>query len=152
MKKILVLSDTHGNLSTIETLKNIMKESDYIFHLGDYQRDILAFKEFRDKIYSVKGNCDGGGDDLIVEIEDTKLLLSHGDKYGVTRGLDALLEKAKELGVDAVFFGHTHDALIEKKQGIYFINPGTTKGFYKKTYCYTVINEKQIISKIVPIF
>ena len=44
MKTILVLSDTHGNLSDMEKLKGIMAESDYVFHLGDYQSDILAFK------------------------------------------------------------------------------------------------------------
>ncbi len=152
MKKIIVFADTHGNVSSIEGLVGIIKESDYVFHLGDYQRDILSFREFSDKIYSVKGNCDGGGEDLIVEIEDVKLLLTHGDRYGVKSGLDALVRKAKELGVDAVFFGHTHDAYLEKHDGIYFINPGTTKGFYKKTYCYTVIQGKQITSKIVPIF
>ncbi len=152
MKKILVLSDTHGNLSSIERLKDIMKESDYIFHLGDYQRDVLAFKEFSDKIYSIKGNCDGGGEDIVVDIEGVKLLLTHGDKYGVKHGLDKLLLKAKELGVNAVFFGHTHDAMLERCDNIYFINPGTTNGFYKKTYCYTVICDKQITSKIVPIF
>ncbi len=152
MKKILVLSDTHGDLTSIESLKSIIKESDYVFHLGDYQRDILVFREFADKIFSVKGNCDGGGDDLVLEIEDTKLLLTHGDRYGVKQSLDMLLRKAKELKVDAVFFGHTHDAIIEIHDGIWFINPGATKSFYKKTYCYTVVRGKQITSKIVPIF
>ncbi len=152
MKKILVLSDTHGNLTSIESLKTIMKESDYIFHLGDYQRDILAFREFSEKIYSVKGNCDGGGEDLVLEVEGAKLLLTHGDKYAVKQGLDLLVDKAKELGVDAVFFGHTHDSIIELHDNIYFVNPGAMKSFYKKTYCYAVIHDKQLTCKIVPIF
>ncbi len=152
MKKIIIFADTHGNLSSMEKVYGIMKESDYIIHLGDYQRDILSFKEFKDKIYSVKGNCDGGGEDVVLEIEGAKLLLTHGDKYGVKNSLEQLISKAKELKVDAIFFGHTHDAYIERHDGIYVINPGSTKGFYKKTYCYAVINDKQITAKIVPIF
>lgn len=41
MKKIVVISDTHGNFSCIEKLLGIMKESDYVFHLGDFEKDIL---------------------------------------------------------------------------------------------------------------
>ena len=40
MKKLLILSDTHGNISAMEKLKTIMAESDYIIHLGDNEKDI----------------------------------------------------------------------------------------------------------------
>ncbi len=152
MKKLLVLSDTHGNLSSIESLKGIMRECDYVIHLGDYQRDMLAYKEFGDKLYTVKGNCDGSGDDLIIQIENLKILLTHGDRYGVKQGVDNLIAEAKAQGVDAVFFGHTHDAFVEFRDGLWLVNPGATKSFYKKTYCYAVVCDKQLTAKIVPIF
>ena len=152
MKKIFVLSDTHGNISSIEKLVDVIKESDYVFHLGDYSRDILAFsREFGDKIHFVKGNCDGGGNDLILQIEDLKVMLTHGDRYGVKGGLLRLALYAKEKGVNVVFYGHTHVADITEQDGITFINPGTTKGFFEKTYCYTVIYGNKITSKIVRI-
>lgn len=151
MKKILVLSDTHGNISALEKLSNIMAESDMIFHLGDYQKDILLFKEFQDKIYSVKGNCDGGGIDQIVQVEDLKILLTHGDRYGVKNGLYNLFLKAKELDVNVVFYGHTHDANIVNEQGIYLINPGALKGFFQKSYCYAVVYGDKITAKIVDV-
>ncbi len=151
MKKIVVLSDTHGNLSLIEKLSDIIKESDYVFHLGDYERDINAFvREFgEDKIRSVKGNCDGGGEDLILDIEGLKILLTHGDRYGVKNGLLTLSLKAEELGVKAVFYGHTHIADITERKDILYVNPGTTKGFLNKTYCYCVIYHGKITAKIV---
>lgn len=151
MKKIVVLSDTHGNLSSIEKLSDIIKESDYVFHLGDYERDINAFqREFgEDKIRSVKGNCDGGGKDLILDIEGLKILLTHGDRYGVKNGLLTLSLKAEELGVKAVFYGHTHNADITEIKDILYVNPGTTKGFFNKTYCYAVVYNGKITAKIV---
>lgn len=149
MKTILVLSDTHGNISALEKLVPIMKDSDYIFHLGDFERDIKLFKEFDNKIVSVKGNCDGGGKDQIIEIENNKILLTHGDKYGVKQSLLRLTLKATELGANLVFYGHTHLPKIEEYNGITFINPGSATAFSNRSYCYTVICKDKIVSKIV---
>ena len=151
MKKLLILSDTHGNISALEKLRDIMAESDYIIHLGDHQKDIKLFKEFDSKIFSVLGNCDGGGCDEFVEIDGLKIMLTHGDRYGVKSGLLNLYMKAKEQGVNAVFFGHTHQAVIEEKDGITFINPGTLKGFFGKSYCYAVVYNGKITAKIVEV-
>ena len=149
MKKLLILSDTHGNISAMEKLKDIMAESDYIIHLGDNEKDINLYKEFSQKIFSVAGNCDGGGIDKIVEIEGLKILLTHGDKYGVKSTLTNLFFHAKEIGVNVVMFGHTHSALIEQIEGITFINPGALKGYFDKSYCYAVIYNGKITTKIV---
>ena len=153
MKKIVVLSDTHGNLSAIEKLLPIIQESDYLFHLGDYERDIKLFeREFvGNKLFTVKGNCDGGGDDLVLDIENVKILLTHGDKYGVKNDLTRLKYKAEELGVNAVFYGHTHCAEVLEENGVLYVNPGTAKGFFEKTYCYAVVYNGKITAKIVAI-
>lgn len=149
MKKILVLSDTHGNISALEKLVPIMKDSDYIFHLGDYYKDIKLFKEFDNKIYSVKGNCDGGGSDIVLDIEGLKIMLTHGDKYGVKSGLTRLSLKAEEIGAKVVYYGHTHIAKIEEFNGVHFINPGCATLFANNSYCYSVIFNGKIVSKIV---
>lgn len=149
MKKILILSDTHGNIRTLEKLTGIMKDADLIFHLGDYQKDIQLYKEFSNKIYSVKGNCDGGGKDLELDVEGVKILLTHGDKYSVKSTLTKLFFKAKEQGFSLVCFGHTHQALIEENDGIMFINPGSLSEYGYKSYCYCVIHQGKIVPKIV---
>lgn len=152
MKTVIVISDTHRNLSAIEKLLPKMKENDYVFHLGDHDADILCYqKELGDKINSVKGNCDGGGDDLILEIENVKILLTHGDKYGVKSSKLKLLLRAKELGVNLVCYGHTHISEIENIDGITFVNPGCMNGFLTKTYGYLVLNDGKIISAIVDV-
>jgi len=150
VKKIIIISDTHGNLSAMEKLLPIMKESDYVFHLGDFARDIKQFeREFDNKIFSVKGNCDGGGEDLLIEIDGVKMLLTHGDKYSVKWSLLKLKYKAKELGVRVVFYGHTHNADILDEDGIYFINPGCMNRFTDKSYCYAVLVDGKIVPSIV---
>lgn len=150
MKKLIILSDTHGNVSAMEQVFSIMKESDYIIHLGDCTADILLYKrDLSEKLYSVSGNCDGGGCDLVLDIDGLKILLTHGDRYGVKSGLERLMFKAKEQGVDAVFYGHTHQASIDVCDGIIFINPGSMARFGERSYCYAVITNKKIIAKIV---
>ena len=152
MKKIVVLSDTHGNVSAIKKLAEIIKESDYVFHLGDYSSDIELFRrEFGDKLYSVKGNCDGGGKETILEIEGIKTILVHGDAYSVKLGLSKLCKHALDEGAGLVFYGHTHVANIENRAGVTMINPGCMTKHGEKTYCYTVIHNGKITAKIVPI-
>lgn len=153
MKSIIALSDTHGNIQAIEKIMPIIRESDYLFHLGDFFSDVKVFSnEVGEKTHAVLGNCDGGGTDEILTIEDCKILLTHGDKYGVKSGLINLSLKAKELGVNVVFYGHTHLPKIESVDGITFINPGNATRYGQKTYVYAVINKGKILAKIVPLY
>lgn len=150
MKKLIIISDSHGNLSAIEKLLPIMKESDYVIHLGDHYDDIKPFfREIEDKVYFVKGNCDGGGEDLIFQIEKVKIMLTHGDRYGVKYSLYKLYLQAKSQGVNVVFYGHTHRADVAENDGIKLINPGCLTAYGDKSYCYAVINENKITASIV---
>lgn len=152
MKKIVIISDTHANVGAIYSLYDIMQESDYVFHLGDHYSDFNGLEdEFKDKLYRVRGNCDGGVEsrELIVKIEDRKILVTHGDLYGVKSTLDRLILRAKELGCDTAFFGHTHRAEIIEKCGVTLINPGNAARLStEKSFCYAVINGNKITAVI----
>ncbi len=128
--KILVLSDNH--------YRNIdfnLNEYDYIIHLGD--RGIFDAKG----VIYVKGNCDYDGEKLIItNINNKKVLITHGDLYNVKETLIRLTFLAREKNVDYVFFGHTHIPLFFEYEKIKFINPGAyIDGRY------VVINEEEII-------
>lgn len=152
MKTFFIVSDTHGHTAPLEKLKGIMLESDYVIHLGDHASDMRPFeRESYKKLYSVKGNCDGGGQDELLIVDGYKILLTHGDRYGVKSTLYKLLLKAKELGVSAVFYGHTHIAKIEEIDGITFINPGNMQSFIEKSYCYAVLHNGVLTAKIVTV-
>ena len=55
MKKILLISDSHGYETYINTL--LQKDYDYIFFMGDGLRDLGSIINL-DNVYYVKGNCD----------------------------------------------------------------------------------------------
>ena len=152
MKTAIVLSDTHGNFKVIDKLLPLMKENDYVIHLGDCEPDILAYKrEIKGEIFSVLGNCDGGDNEEVFEIEGVKILITHGNRYGVKNSIYKLFLRAKELGVTAVFYGHTHRSDIQEIDGITFVNPGTAGSWFDKSYCYAIFHNKKLTVKIVEI-
>lgn len=152
MKKIVILSDTHGNLSSIYSIYDILTESDMVFHLGDRYDDMNEFESvLGDKLYRVYGNCDFGGNpkEILVEVEGVRIFATHGDLYGVKRSLCRIVDKAKELKANAVFYGHTHAADISEIDGITVINPGSAERFStNKSFCYCVVANGKITAVI----
>jgi putative phosphoesterase len=127
--RILVISDTHGNYPRALRAWDLAEPFDAVIHLGDGGDDadllsrIIGFAVIR-----VAGNCDHGSTEpreLLLDFEGKRLLLAHGDRYGVKSGLARLEQRGIELGVDCVLFGHTHHATIVTLSGILFVNPGT---------------------------
>lgn len=131
--KVLVLSDSHGIFSSMENAVE-RERPDYIFHLGDYQRDARKLEEFYPEIplLSVPGNCDwplpGKQLTLIREFGGVRVLLTHGHAYGVKSGLLRMELAAREAGVQVALFGHTHCAVCEDLGGLWLMNPGASSG------------------------
>jgi hypothetical protein len=153
MKTIVVISDTHGNRTAMEGMNNIFKESDYIVHLGDTSSDGNALKkEYPNKTYLLNGNCDiarFGSQEIIMQVEDTKIFACHGDAYGVKSDLSRLAYKAKQEGCSVALYGHTHHAGEDQMAGVTLYNPGTLSRFSRKSYLYLVVNGKKAVGKIV---
>lgn len=129
-----------------------MKESDLVLFAGDGIKDFdLLPEEILKKVKAVKGNCDfgAGKKELVLNVEESKILLCHGDLYDVKSTRLPLLMKAKELECNVVVYGHTHERHIEVVDGITFINPGELI-FYacRKTFAYLVINGKKVTATI----
>lgn len=53
-----------------------------------------------------------------------RVLLTHGDRYGVKSGLLRLRLHAQEMGCSLVLFGHTHAACAQEEGGVLLVNPG----------------------------
>ena len=128
MKAYLVLSDSHGNLNALESL--CVQEAghfDEVIFLGDHIDDAAFLKERTGlPVHAVKGNCvDSGPRELLLTAEGKRLLLTHGDAYGVKVGRLRISLRARELKADAVLFGHTHVQESYEEDGILFANPGT---------------------------
>lgn len=127
--KILVVSDTHGNIEAL--IHNTQSEEfDMLFYLGDYIEDGIEISKRLNIDYKmVRGNGDrknqNFNDDEIFDIEGKKIFLTHGHKYNVNFGIQNLFYKGKEIEADYIFFGHTHIPILEKIDDIIIMNPGS---------------------------
>lgn len=127
--KVLIISDTHGDVNRAFIAHTFSEPVDAVIHLGDGSADADLLRKTLDvPVINVAGNCDPGSNaprELVWECEGKRILLTHGDVYQVKSGLAKLRQKAEETGVDAVLFGHTHQRTLEKYQGLFMVNPGT---------------------------
>jgi uncharacterized protein len=154
--RILVISDSHGNVPLALQACDLAGTFDALFHLGDGAEDAEILAHALDvKVIHVAGNCDIGSAsprELLLECEEKKLLLMHGDAYGVKSGLGKLEKRAREAGVDAVLFGHTHRATVTTLSGILTVNPGTlTRTAQQKSFAILEITPAGISAQIYDI-
>lgn len=141
--KLLLISDTHGEFLATNRIILEHPEMDYYFHLGDIGFD----KSYFPKMIIVNGNHDAKQfpQTLTYELEGMNILLTHGDyfEYSIIEAMqknqelwqswetclsmmyDEMVLYAKRHGYQAIFFGHTHTAHFEKRDGIYLCNPGS---------------------------
>ena len=151
MTTIFAFSDSHGAGINAEYI-SLMGESDLIFYTGDGLANILSDERIpKDKLYAVKGNCDGRlnfDDEKIVQVEDVKFLITHGHIY--SNNLD-MVYSALEQKVDCVVFGHTHMFSDETCDGVRLINIGSTANspLNHIGYTYIVVQGKNIFAKFV---
>jgi len=112
-----VISDTHGRLRA-EAI-HALEGCDYIFHAGDVCSPLIIpqLAELAPCL-AVRGNCD---DDETLpltveqEIAGVKIFMHHGHR------LVYLPEPAPAL----IITGHTHQPLIETREGVVYLNPGS---------------------------
>lgn len=127
--RVLIMSDSHGNFPLALKACEAAEPFDCLLHLGDGAEDTeLLAHALEVPVIHVAGNCDLGSTaprELLWECDGKKLLLVHGDAYGVKWGLARLEARTVAVGADAVLFGHTHRATVSTLSGILAVNPGT---------------------------
>lgn len=128
MKRILVLSDSHGN---VNNMIYAVKETnpDMIIHLGDCWADAVRLKKKFPEIpmEQVPGNCDCTQEftERILLIEGKRILICHGHTFNVKAGYLSLEYAAEEQDVDAALFGHTHRVFYATHNRVTYLNPGS---------------------------
>ena len=129
MKRVLVVSDSHGNMGNLSEVIKISKDIDMLIHLGDIQgEDELLRSMCNFPVEIVRGNCDFETNNklyLTIELECHKIFATHGHAYGVEWGIERLSYAALEEGCDIAMYGHTHVPEIIQGDDITVINPGS---------------------------
>ncbi|MEJ5230079.1 MAG: phosphodiesterase [Pseudothermotoga sp.] len=147
MHRILVVSDTHGSLSSWDEIERQFDFVDEIYHLGDvlyhgprnplpngYDPAGLARKlKERKNINYIRGNCDADVDLLVLEnddmpkiafmtLEDFKVVLLHGENVGTDEQMVQLLDR---YNAAVLAYGHTHIPRLEVVRSKILFNPGS---------------------------
>lgn len=119
MKKVAVLSDTHGLLRP-EVMERIY-DCDVIIHGGDINKqEIITELEKIAPVYVVRGNNDKEWaehlpNSLEFMIEDVRIFLVH-NKKDIPKNLE---------NVDMIIFGHSHKYLEKVEGNVFYLNPGS---------------------------
>jgi putative phosphoesterase len=123
MPRVGLISDTHGLLRP-EAI-TFLRGSDFIIHAGDIG-DAKVLKELKAlaPVTVVRGNNDKGPwADGIAETE----VLQIGDVFiYVLHNLAELSLDPMAAGFQVVVSGHSHQPLIEKRDGVLYVNPGSS--------------------------
>lgn len=131
--RMLILSDSHGDLSTLEYILKRERSADLIIHLGDFADDMNLFYEYTQTkgLLLCKGNCDINGADFplqhIFQAENKNVFCCHGHRYGVKNGLSSLYFAAREQKADIALFGHTHSPFLDTESEVILLNPGAAR-------------------------
>ncbi len=130
MKKILVISDVHGDIKILNKILEQEKNVDLKIFAGDLQmKDNSTLKSFD---YVISGNSDYPNDypnESIFDFSGKKFFLVHGHKFGSLFkkiDFDKLFNYAKDNDVDIIIHGHDHVKASETRNGILRFNPGST--------------------------
>lgn len=145
--ELLVLSDSHGDFQSLETLIKRHWDIDTIVHLGDGTEEIWQISQLypHKTYYYVTGNNDDDRDapeELLLEVDGVKIYLTHGHIFSLRKRKENMAFRAKELGAVVAFFGHTHVFSQEEVDGVLLINPGAVKFGRDKAnrYCIVTVN------------
>lgn len=139
MKKILVLSDTHGHID--DRIEEYAKNSDEIWHAGDFgSLEVLKKLEKISFFRGVYGNIDNHflrrslSEFEIFEVDELKVLLIHiaGSSKNLSFKVKSLIKTHKP---HVLVCGHSHILKVEylKSKSILYLNPGAAgkNGFHK---------------------
>ncbi len=129
--KIVVISDTHGNMHRLKDVVEQNKDADLFLHLGDGAEEFFEVKKLYPNLLMniVRGNCDFGYNDVpnyaTFDADSHKIFASHGYIHNVKDGIDNYVEFARGRGADIILYGHTHERFTKNQDNLYIMNPGS---------------------------
>lgn len=120
--RVGLISDTHDLLRA--QAAHEMHGSTHIVHAGDVcGPHVLAELRGIAPVTAVRGNNDVGGwaralpHSTLLKVEHVNILIVHD--------LATLALDPASRGADVVVFGHSHRPLVERRDGILYVNPGS---------------------------
>lgn len=156
-----LISDTHIPDRAKEIPQKVFdafSEVDLILHAGD----LTSLKVIEDlekiaPVIAIQGNMDRvNGINLpvakVIEAEGLKIGIAHGEVYP-RADTQQLVYLARELDVDILITGHSHQPKIEQTDGVLLLNPGSpiVPRLADRTVMILEINNKEVDVEIIKI-
>ena len=149
---IAVASDSHGSKLQLERFAQYCREAgiDQVYHLGDLVEDARWLeRNLEQTVRFVAGNCDCfsrcSREERACE-EGVRLLLVHGDRYGVKYGYERLSYYAEENQMGCTLFGHTHRPFAAYVGRALLVNPGALRD---GSFCRLELNRGDVVPRIL---
>ncbi|RFA93529.1 metallophosphoesterase [Pyrobaculum aerophilum] len=158
---LVAVSDSHDNIAAIKKLGDAVRSRgvSLVIHAGDWVSPFTA-RFLREavgegvRVVGVWGNNEGerpyflevakkfnveiAGDAAELEVAGRKIAVYHGTS-------PVLLKALAESGLyDIVIYGHTHQAVIEKRERTLVVNPGELCGCLTGRSSYALINVEKL--------
>ena len=127
--RILVLSDSHGDIAALRKAYEQQPGAELVIFLGDGERDVDMLPTDKPLI-KVRGNCDfySEAPELVInEEKGVRLYCTHGYREHVKYGTGTLLEAARSNNAHIALYGHTHQPVTSYFDGIHLVNPGSVR-------------------------
>ena len=146
MKKIIVMSDSHGYHAMIDLVRELEPDGDCYVHCGDSEAETYDMQDW----LCVKGNNDWYSDfpeHIRFKVEDLNFYVCHGHRFGYFDRESKMIYTLQEANCDVLLSGHTHVPTYEKIDGYTFINPGSTtlpRGGSSRSYCVIHVDGKKL--------
>lgn len=156
-----LISDTHIPDRARIIPQNVLdafKDVDLIIHAGDLtiQAVIDELEEIA-PVVAIQGNMDRvAGLELpkarTIDVEGVKIGVAHGEVYP-RADTQQLLYLAKQLDVDILVTGHSHQPKIEQVEDVLLLNPGSpiVPRLADRTVMLLEINDKNVDVEIIKI-
>ncbi len=145
--KVLIVSDTHGSITSWNKIEKMFGSVNEIFHLGDVlyhgprnplpdgynPAELASVLKAKANISYVRGNCDADVDLMVLEkedmpkimsltVENKKMVLLHGENI---KNDNQILELIERYNADVFVYGHFHIPRLEIVRSKVILNPGS---------------------------
>ena len=134
-EKLLVISDTHGEIPALTTVLKWAKGYGVgaAAFLGDGIHDMseaTAAAGFSPTVKMVRGNSDRAEsvplpEAAFMDFAGHRFFLCHGHRYSLHGNFNTLIAAARNNKADAALFGHTHVPFSKTINGLLLVNPGS---------------------------
>ncbi len=119
--RVGLIADTHGLLRP--QARSFLLDSDLIVHAGDIGgRGLLEQLQSIAPVSAVRGNNDT--EPWAAHLPEAQLIDAGGVRVQVIHNL-AELSLDPAAGVQVIVSGHSHRPLLERREGVLYVNPGS---------------------------